>query len=235
MLWQSLAEAAGLARGGAVRNAVESLWSGLGLDKLMEPTPARQQASFTIALIALSAKLAKADGIAVKVEAEAFERCFRVPHEEIDNVKRVFNLAKQDVAGFQSYADQIAQHMKDDPELRRDVFECLFHVATADGILHTAEEAYLRDVAVRFGLDDADFRQIKSLFVRDPSSPYEVLGLSPGASDADVKARHRQLVLQHHPDKLIAEGVPPEFLTAAERTLANINAAYDQIRKERGS
>lgn len=234
MPWRKLAEASGLAKGGVLRDAFESLWAGLGLDKLLEPTPASQRTAFTIALIALSAKLSKADGVAVKVEAEAFERCFAVPHDEIGNVKRLFDLAKQDVAGFDAYADQIARHMRDDPEMRRDVFECLFHVAAADGILHSAEEAYLRDVARRFGFDDAEFRQIKSEFVSDPSSPYDVLGVSPSASDSEIKARHRKLALDHHPDKLIADGVPREFLTAAERALANINAAWDTIRKERG-
>lgn len=234
MHWKRIAEAAGLTRGGAVRGAFASLWTGLGLDRLVEPTPARQQTAFTIALIALSAKLSKADGVAVKVEAEAFERCFAVPHEEIGNVKRLFDLAKQDVAGFESYADQIAGLMRDDLALRRDVLECLFHVASADGILHSAEEAYLREVARRLGVGDSEFRQIKSEFVRDPASPYDVLGVSPSVSDVEIRARHRRLVLDHHPDKLVGEGVPAEFLAAAERALANINAAWDQIRRERG-
>lgn len=229
-----IAEAAGFGKGGAVRGAFESLWSGLGLEKLVGPTPARQRIAFTIALIALSAKLSKADGVAIKVEAEAFERCFAVPHDEIANVQRLFDLAKQDVAGFQAYADQISGHLQDDPALRRDVLECLFHVASADGILHSAEEAYLHDVSRRFGLGEAEFRQIKAEFVRDPASPYDVLGVKPSASDAQIKARHRQLVLDHHPDKLVGEGVPREFLAAAARALANINAAFDQIRKERG-
>jgi len=234
MDWSKLAEAAGLAKGGTIRGAIGGLWSALGLDSLTQPKPARQQAAFTIALIALCAKLSKADGVAVPVEAEAFQRCFAVPPEEIGNVRRLFDLAKQDVAGFDAYANQIAGHMRGDPELRRDVLECLFHVAAADGILHAAEEAFLLDVAGRFGADEREFRQIKSGFVRDPSSPYEVLGLSPAASDAEIKLRHRQLVLEHHPDKLLAAGVPPEFHAAAERALANINAAYDLIRKERG-
>jgi len=220
--------------GGALRGAFLSLLAGLGLDKLLEPAPARERGAFAIALIALSAKLAKADGVALPIEADAFERCFRLPPDETANAKRLFDLAKQDVAGFQAYADQIARLMQDDPELRRDVLECLFHVACADGILHVAEEAYLRDVSERVGLSEDGFRQLKAEFVRDPASPYEVLGLRPSASSAEIKARHRELVLQHHPDKLVAGGVPREFLTAAERALANINAAHDAIRKERG-
>lgn len=235
MTWKLIAEAVGVAKGGAVRNALASVWSALGLDRLAERSPARQGVAFTVAFVALAGKMAKADGVAVNVEAEAFERCFHVAPEERANIKRVFDLAKQDVAGYETYAEQVARFLKDEPELLRDVFESLFHVASADGVLHHAEEQYLRTVASKFGLSDTDYASIRRLFVRDVDSPYEVLGLSPDATDEEVKARHRALVLAHHPDRLAAHGVPEEFRSTAGRELAAINAAYDAIRKERGA
>jgi DnaJ like chaperone protein len=230
MPWKQLSEILGLSKGGAVRTAIEDLWPGLGPDK----ASGASGIAFTIAAVSLCAKMAKADGVAVPIEAETFERHFAVPHEEIGNIRRLFNLAKQDVAGFEVYAEQVARLLADEPALLSDVLECLFHIAAADGILHLAEEAFLKVVAERFSISPGDYRRIRALFVRDPTSPYEVLGASPSDSDLTLKTRHRQLVLQHHPDRLLAHGVPKEFTSLAETKLAAINAAWDAIRKERG-
>ena len=69
-------------------------------------------------------------------------RSFQASPSEADNVERVFNLAKQDVAGYEAYADEIAKLLKDDRKLLQDVLEGLMHVAAADGVLHPQEDAY---------------------------------------------------------------------------------------------
>ena len=234
MHWKMITEAMGLAEGGAVRSAFGAVWSGLGLDRFTERTPVRQRVAFTIAFVALAAKLSKADGISVEVESAAFDRVYHVPDEERANVHRLFELARQDVAGFEAYAGRIGGYLDEDPALAHDVFECLFHVALADGVLHQAEERFLRTVAAEFGLDDEDFEALRGYYVHDPESPYRVLGVRPDATDAELKARHRSLVLESHPDKLSARGVPDEFLSLADRKLAAINAAYDEILEARG-
>lgn len=208
-------------------------WLAAGVSALAKPSAGSKQVAFTIAFVGLAAKMAKADGVAVKVETQAFERCFFVPPEERANVKRVFDLAARDVAGYDAYAERIARMLADDRALLRDVFECLFYIAAADGILHSAEEDFLRIVAAKFGLGERDYQSVRSLFVRDGNSPYAVLGVDPGISDADLKRHYRELVRQTHPDKLAAEGVPAEFLVLADRKLAAINAAYDTIVKTR--
>jgi DnaJ like chaperone protein len=212
---------------------VSAVWSGLGLDRFTERTPVRQRVAFTIAFVGLAAKLSKADGVTVEVETAAFDRVFHVPEEERENIYRLFELARQDVAGFEAYASRIGRYLDEDPALAHDVFECLFHVALADGVLHQAEERFLRTVAAEFGLDDEDFEGMRSYFVRDPQSPYRVLGVRPDAPDAEVKAQHRRLVVANHPDKLRARGVPDEFLVVADRKLAAINAAFDEILEAR--
>lgn len=232
MLWRLIADATTAL--GSARDRVAALWTTLGLDRLGERTPASRRIAFTIALVALAAKMAKADGVATEVEAATFARCFAVGSDELGNVRRVFDFAARDVAGYESYAEDIGRLLKDDPEILRDVFECLFHVAAADGVLHDAEEAFLRTVASKFGIDEATFRTVRRLFVADPADPYEVLGVPPGTSAKDIKARHRDLVREHHPDRLAAHGVPEEFRTLADRKLAAINAAYDKIAQERG-
>ncbi len=201
---------------------------------LFEPSHANKQIAFTIAFVGLAAKMAKADGVAVAVETEAFERSFHVPPEERANVDRIFRLAAQDVAGYEIYAERIARMLADDPPLLRDVFEALFNIAAADGILHEAEERFLMTVADRFGLSARDYQGVRAIFVRERSSPYAVLGVEPTIPDDELKAHYRRLVRDTHPDKLAAEGVPAEFLVLADRKLAAINAAYDDILKLRG-
>lgn len=229
MPWNDLSDLLGLTKGGAMRGALETVWTALG----GRNEGGRSGVTFTIAVVSLCAKMAKADGVVVPAETEMFERHFQVPAAEMRNVRRLYDLARQDVAGFETYAEQIARLLADEPALLSDVLETLFHIATADGIVHMAEEAFLKIVAGRFGITGGQYGRLRALFIRDPESPYEVLGASPAESDEALKARYRRLVLEHHPDRLIAHGVPKAFAGIAEAKLATINAAWDAIRKER--
>jgi DnaJ like chaperone protein len=235
MSWKAISNALGLERVGSLQDALAAVWTRLGLDKLTERTPAHRTAAFTIAVTTLAAKMAKADGVALNIEARAFERMFDIPAAEEANVRYLYDLAKEDVAGYEAYAGKIARMLKDEPELLRAVLECLFHIAAADGVLHPAEDRFLEAVADRFGLSRLEYLTIRASFVHDPDSPYSILGASPDASDAELKAHHRALVREHHPDRLAANGVPREFRCAADRRLAAINAAYDTVLKERAA
>jgi DnaJ like chaperone protein len=230
MVWQRISEAVGLAEGGSLRGALDSLLCGLGIGDCKSTN----EVAFTAAVIALSAKMAKADGVASQVEFAAFERMFKPPPEEAANVRRLFNLATRDVAGFESYAQQINRLLADDPQLKRDVFDGLFHIAAADGVLHSDEETYLRRVAEIFGYDDATYLSIRAAFIADPDDPYTILGVDRQISDSALKAHYRALVRQNHPDALISRGVPADFIAMAERKIAAINNAYAQIARERG-
>lgn len=216
-------------------SALSRLAAALGLDGHRCTTPAHQRTAFTIALVALAAKMAKADGVAIAAEMDAFEQWFHVPDDQREVVRRVFDLAKRDVAGFEQYAGQIADMLAEDPDIKRDVFECLFHVASADGVLHGDEERFLKKVAGILKLSDGVYMQVRRMFVIDPDDPYAVLGLPHDISDEALKAAYRRLVKDNHSDRLAAHGVPREFQVVADRKLAVINAAYDAIVKERAA
>lgn len=234
MVLKSLSEALGVNKGGALRVALDRLLCGLGLGPCPDGKGNVNTVAFTVAVVALAAKIAKADGVVTRVEAEAFQRVFKTPAEEARNVQRIFDLAKQDVAGFESYARQIAGLLASEPQLKRDVFEGLFHVAASDGVLHRDEEVQLKRIAKIFGYSEQDYRSVRALFVDDPDDPYTILGVPPSASAEALKARYRQLVRENHPDALIARGVPKEFIDMATRKIAAINAAYEAVAKERG-
>lgn len=189
---------------------------------------------FTMAVIALGAKMAKADGVVTEDEIEAFERIFRVPPSEVANVRRIFNLARQDTAGYEIYAGQIARAFRDNPAVLEDVLDGLFEIAKADGVFHPGEQAFLERVAEIFGFAPGEFRRIRaSHFGPDAADPYAVLGVAHDASDVEIKRTYRLLVRENHPDSMIARGVPPEFVRMANDKLARINAAYEMILAER--
>lgn len=230
-VWQKISGLAG-AVGHAGSGLLHDLAHVFGLEH--EEGKPQNDVAFTIGVIALSAKMAKADGVVSPLEVAAFKQVFQSSSAETSHVARIFNLAKQDVAGYETYADQIAALLKDDRKLLQDVLEGLMHVATADGGLHPKEDEFLREVARRFGFSDSEYRFFRARFVVDNDNPYDVLKLSPQASPEEIKAQYRRLVAGNHPDKLMGRGVPAEFVDIATRKLAAINAAYDIIARERG-
>ena len=228
-----------------------SVWSSIGsivssigtggtqiVDRLVQLVLARPEGTnsvgFTVAMIALSAKMAKADGVVTTDEILAFRELFEVPPSEERNVSRLFNLAQEDVAGFEVYAKKLADLFPYDSKTLLDILDGLFHIAKADGVVHESEIGYLSKVAEVFGLDEREFGKVLARHVRNDGNPYEVLGLGPEASDADLKSHYRREVQETHPDRLIARGVPEEFVRIANDRLAALNDAWAQICAERG-
>jgi len=216
-----------------IADALSALGAGEGLSVVFDrlrSTPERS-VGFTIAVIALGAKMAKADGQVTRDEVTVFRQVFAIPEGEEGNAAKVFNLARQDTAGFDAYAHKIrAMFRADDSKVLIDLMEGLFHIATADGNYHDKEDDFLAQVATIFGLSDGCFRSLRARFVDGTlPDPYLMLGVAANAPMAEVRAAWKQAVRDTHPDVMIARGVPPEAVKLAERRLIAINAAWAEI------
>jgi DnaJ like chaperone protein len=197
--------------------------------------PGLRQIAFTVGVIALGAKMAKVDGEVTRDEVEAFRSFFQVPESEEKNVERFFDLAKRDSAGFETYARQVAALFPDAPEILESVLEGLFDIAKADGKVGAAEAEYLAKVAVIFGLSSSRFDRARAAALGQiECEPCIVLGIDPLATDEQIREAWIRQVKIHHPDRLIAQGLPEEAIKVANRKLALINDAYARLRRERG-
>ncbi|WP_146590845.1 molecular chaperone DjiA [Puniceibacterium confluentis] len=215
-----------------ISEAVAALAKGEGLSAVFDKlrAPPERSVAFTIAVIALSAKMAKADGLVTRSEVSAFREVFQIAPEDEAGAARVFNLARQDVAGFEEYARRIGTMFGAETGTLCDLMEGLFRIAIADGSYHPAEDAFLIRVAQIFGLTDSQFRALRSRFVPDAvPDPFCVLGVTPETPLEDVRRAWKALVRETHPDRMIARGVPAEAVKMSERRLVDINRAWEDI------
>lgn len=212
--------------------ALSSLAKGEGLSAVFEHlrTPPERSVAFTIAVIALSAKMAKADGQVTRDEVMAVREVFHIAPEDEAGAARVFNLARQDVAGFEEYAARIGKMFDETSGTLCDLLEGLFHIAMADGSYHPKEDAFLERVAQIFGLPEAEFRSLRARHVPDAvPDPYTVLGVTRDMTHEQIRKVWRGLVRESHPDRMIARGVPEEMVKMSEKRLIAINRAWEEI------
>lgn len=212
--------------------ALAALAKGEGLAAIFDRlrTPPERSVAFTIAVIGLGAKMAKADGRVTRDEVTAFREVFYIPPGEEAAAGRVFDMARRDVAGFEDYAARIRAMFGPEHHTLCDLMEGLFHIAVAGGGYQPEEDAFLRRVAEIFGIEERRFRSIRARYVPDAApDPYEVLGVEPGTPLREVRRAWRALVREGHPDRMIARGVPEEAVRLAERRLVAINRAWEEI------
>jgi len=237
-IWSTIiGGAAGMAMGGPI-GAILGAMAGHYVGKQAKGKvggEATERASFTIGVIVLSAKMAKADGQVSRDEINVFRQAFQVPPSEVKNVGRIFDMAKKEATGYEAYARQLASMFHNRPAVLEELLSILFYIANADGVIHPAEKKFLEDVALIFNFSPDTFERIKEEVLGSAESdPYTILGARADMSDKEIKSLYRKLIKEHHPDRLVAEGVPEEFIKVATEKLAHINTAYDKIAKMRG-
>jgi len=240
MIWGKIIGAlAGLALGHSVFGLLAGLilghWVDIRLAKQFPSAEAvRRRQIFATAVSALAAKLSKVDGPVSREEVDAFKEQFRFPDGQMSHVASVYDEAKKDPYGFEPYAKALAENFAAEPFLLAEIFAAFYRIAAIDGGVNQAEQVFLQKVADIFGLAYHSYAEPPPRSRPRDASPYIVLGVTPSASMAEVKAAWRRLTREHHPDTLIAKGVPPDYVELATKKMAEINAAYDKIRQERG-
>ena len=195
----------------------------------------QKQQIFTISFIILSAKLAKSDGQVTDDEIRAFKEKFKVPKSELNKVAKIFNEAKKDSYGYKEIANQVGNLFSDNKILLEELLNNLFFIAASDGNISVKEVDLLKSISKSFKFSEKDFQRIfQSNLNNKDSDPYKVLGVNRSSTDAEIRKKWIKLNKEHHPDNLIAKGMPKEFIKQSNKELAAINIAYDKIKELRG-
>ena len=216
-----------------IEKTIMSLASGEPLSNIFQKfaTPPERKIGFTIAVIALSAKMAKADGIVSKEEVNAFSQIFEIPKGQEKHVSNVYNLARQDIAGYEIYAKKIAKMLKNKKILLENIIEGLLFISIADGAYHPKEDKFVNNVASIFSIKRGRLEYLKNMYIdTSANSYYKILNVSPGDNLEQIRKQWKKLVLAHHPDMVLARGLPEEAIRLTTVKLARINEAWENIK-----
>jgi len=193
---------------------------------------AHPQQVFALSLIVLSAKLSKADGQVSREELIAVKDKLKIPENELDQVGKIFNKAKEESAGYEPYATQIAQIYQGNLNVLEEVINILFYIAEADGKVSTSELSMIENIAKIFGLNQVQFNSIKEARKSSEKlNPYIVLESNPDDNIETIRKKYIKLSKEHHPDLLISKGVPEEVIAESKKKMRAINSAWGQIQK----
>ena len=216
-----------------IEKTIMSLASGEPFSNIFQKfsTPPERKIGFTIAVIALSAKMAKADGIVSKEEVNAFSQIFEIPKGQEKHVSNVYNLARQDIAGYEIYAKKIAKMLKNKKILLENIIEGLLFISIADGAYHPKEDKFVNNVASIFSIKRGRLEYLKNMYIdTSANSYYKILNVSPGDNLEQIRKQWKKLVLEHHPDMVLARGLPEEAIRLTTVKLARINEAWENIK-----
>ena len=227
MIGLSLGGPFGMLLGSLIGGKISRAKSRAGFGSFAQP-----QQIFALSLIVLSAKLSKADGQVSKEELIAVKDKLRIPENELDQVGKIFNKAKEESAGYEPYAQQIAQIYRGNINVLEEVINILFYIAEADGNVSESEHKMIEHIAQIFGLTEIQFNSIKeSRKSSDKLNPYIVLESNPDDTIEIIRKRYLKLSKEHHPDLLMSKGVPQEVIDESKAKMRAINSAWDLVQK----
>jgi DnaJ like chaperone protein len=218
----------------------------------------RIQASFFTTLFSVMGHLAKADGRVSEHEIEMAKSVMQ--QMSLDEQRRrmaieLFNKGKRVDFPLDQALQQFRQHTHGQRNLIRMFMEILIYSAYADGAVHPEEDRLLKHIAKALGISPYQLAQMEGMVQAQRAfhqgraghyetarpraellaEAYQALGVSVDASDADVKKAYRRQMNQHHPDKLVAKGLPEEMIKIATEKTQEIKAAYETIMKARNN
>ena len=237
--------AAGLALGGPV-GAILGIAAGHGVDRASRESKAKKvfntsekEQVFASGVIALAAKLSKADGVITKEEIITFKKIFDFPKEDEKAISKLFNAAKVSTESYKDIANQIYVFFQKDKSLLFELLNSLFAIAYADNEFHKNEQIMLEQIAKIFKFSEEDFDHINSLFIKKTNNLdnlevyFKVLGIKKDTSMEAITKRYKVLIKEYHPDRLQGLGLPKEFIQLANKKLSSINEAYSAIKNEK--
>tara|TARA_B100000686_G_scaffold348602_1_gene440039 strand:+ start:719 stop:1444 length:726 start_codon:yes stop_codon:yes gene_type:complete len=231
MIGFSLGGPFGMLLGSLIGGKISRAKSRAGFGSFAQP-----QQIFALSLIVLSAKLSKADGQVSREELIAIKDKLKIPEEELDQVGKIFNKAKEESAGYEPYAKQISQIYRGNTNVLEEVINILFYIAEADGNVSDGEMKMIEDIAKIFGINEVQFNSIKeSRKSSDKLNPYIVLESKPDDAKETIRKRYLKLSKEHHPDLLLSKGVPKEVIDESKAKMRAINSAWDQVQKLKSS
>lgn len=190
-----------------------------------------QRNSFLVSLLVLSAAVIKADGKTLQAELDYVKDFVRknFGDDAVPEAMRMLQeFCRQDVNIYQ-VGPQIARYMNYSQRLQ--LFHYLTQIALADGEFHKSEKGVLEAIGATIGLSQTDIHSVISMFYKETSSAYTVLGISVTATDEEVRVAYRRMAMKNHPDKVATLG--PEVQKAAAEKFRQVQEAYEEIKKER--
>ena len=227
MIGLSLGGPFGMLLGSLLGGKISRARSGARMRSFAQP-----QQVFALSLIVLSAKLSKADGQVSREELIAVKDKLKIPENELDQVGKIFNKAKEESQGYEPYAQQIAQIYRGNLNVLEEVINMLFYIAEADGNVSTSEVEMIESISEIFGLSNVQFESIKeSRKLSEKSNPYIILESNPKDDIQSIRKKYIKLSKEHHPDLLISKGVPKEVIEESKKKMRAINSAWDQVQK----
>ena len=154
----------------------------------------------------------------------------KIPENELDQVGKIFNKAKEESTGYEPYAQQIAQIYKNNPNVLEEVINILFYIAEADGHVSQSELNMIQHIAQIFGLKEVQLNSIKeSRKSSDKLNPYIVLESKPEDDLQIIRKKYIKLSKENHPDLLMNKGVPAEVIEESKKKMRAINSAWNKI------
>lgn len=214
-------------------------WSKVNLIKLYLHSSEARKFALVQAMAALSAKVAKADGVVSENEIRTFKKMFELTYEQNSKIAAVFNDAKQTPDNYEKYARQLSLIAKDNLDLKENIIENLFKIATADGEAEKEQLDILKNVSYIIELSNGNFDVIYDRYKPRPASRsclqdyYDILGISAAAGNDEIKARWKELIMIWHPDHAQAHGAKESEIEHYTLKMAEINNAYQHIMKSR--
>ena len=195
-------------------------------------TAQEQRNSFFVSMLVLSSAVIKADGRTLESELDCVRSFIRQNFGEsaVSEAMRILDGLNRQQVNIYSVGSQIADNMNYSQRLQ--LFHYLARIANADGDFSKSEKDVLEAIAAAIRLNASDAASVIAMYYRDTDSAYSVLGVSPSATDDEVKAAYRRMAMKNHPDKVATLG--PEVQKAAEEKFRKIQQAYESIKKQRG-